>query len=165
MAESTVVKNFRDGTILLEDGTGTPLAYTVTYEQGNFTFANSEAARVTVRDRGVIAGLRKGDDQVKSFSFSVHFREFKNASGDGTLIDFIKQTNAFSAFVSTAGAAYEQKLSKCTFTVEGTDFSDGADHVLILNDCFLDYDMAEGETNVINVTGEVYGATSRTGPS
>lgn len=165
MAESTVTKTFRDGTILLEDGTGTPLAYTVTYEQGNFTHANAADARTVVRDRGVIVGLRKGDQQVKSFSFSVHFREFKNASGDGTLIDFIEQTNAYSAFVSVAGSAYEQKLSKCTFTKEGTDFSDGADHVLTINNCFLDWDYAEGETDVINVTGEVYGTTTRTGPA
>ncbi len=165
MAESTVVKTYRDGTILLEDGAGTPLSYTCTYEQGNFTFADPKTNRTTVRDRGAIVGLRQGDAQTKTFSFSVHMREFTNAAADGTLIDFIDQAGKYAYFTSTAGSAYEQKLCKVTLTVEGTDFSDGADHTLVLNNCFLSWDFAEGETNVINVAGEVYGTYTKTGPS
>ena len=39
MAISSVVKNFRDGTLLFEDGTGTPLALTVQYDEGNFSLS------------------------------------------------------------------------------------------------------------------------------
>lgn len=165
MAESNAVKSYRLGTILLEDGTTpTALSYTVTIEEGNFTFADPKDNRTIVRDRGAIVGLIAGDEQIKSGSFSAHFREFTNAVADGTLIDFIENTGAYAAAVTTGGIESKLILKKITFTVEGTNCGDAADHVLTLNDVFLVWDFAEGETDVINVTFEVYGTVTRTGP-
>ena len=75
MAESTVVKVRRDGTLTLSDGTGTPVTYTVAYENGDVSFdGGSKADRIVIRDRGTIVGLRKGDDPVPSLRFAVPMR-------------------------------------------------------------------------------------------
>ena len=62
MAISSVVKNFRDGTILIEDGTGTPLAVTVQYEAGDFSITGlneSNTDATTYLDRGELGSVRK----------------------------------------------------------------------------------------------------------
>lgn len=165
MAESTVVKNFTDGTILIEDGTPvTALDYTVAYEAGDFSASSPRDERTVIRDRGAIAGLRNTNEQVGSISFSVHMRQFTDGT-DETIIDMIERTGAFSAAVSVGGAAYEPFLHKVTFTVEGTDHSDSADHVMICSLVHLDWEFSEGDPNVINVTGELYARPTFTGPA
>ena len=74
MALAATPKVRRDGTIKLIDGAGSPVTLTVAYEDGNFTadLLGADADRIVIRDRGTIVGLRQGDDQVGSISFSVH---------------------------------------------------------------------------------------------
>jgi hypothetical protein len=165
MAESNVVKTRRDATIRLDDGTGTPLTYTVTIEEGTYQYTPGKPDRIVVRDRHAIAGLRKGADPIGQASFSVHFREFTNAALDGTLIDFLEQRSKFASFISTASSAYEFKLFDLIYTVEGTDHGDAADHEETLTDCFGDWDFGEGDLDVVNVTIEVYGTHTETGPA
>lgn len=62
MPISSVVKNFRDGTITISDGTTpTPLTMTVQFEGGDFALSglsqgNTEAT--TYLDRGVLGSVR-----------------------------------------------------------------------------------------------------------
>lgn len=163
MAESTVVKVAKDGTITITDGTGTPLTYTTSYEDGDFTFTDPKPERLVIRDRGTIAGLRTTNQQVGSLSFSVHMRNFANANSTTTLLDVINFTNNWSSAVSTGGTGYEPNLVNITFTVEGTDLGDAADHTVTFTKVHLEADFAEGDPNKINVTGEVYGTVTRTG--
>jgi hypothetical protein len=60
MAESTIVKVPRDGTIVLKDNGGAN-SYTVAYEDGNVSFGRQKAERIVIRDRGSIVASRKGD--------------------------------------------------------------------------------------------------------
>tara|TARA_R110000824_G_scaffold197027_1_gene380300 strand:+ start:2713 stop:3213 length:501 start_codon:yes stop_codon:yes gene_type:complete len=166
MAVSAAVKVRRDGTLVLESGGGSPVTLTVTYEDGNFS-ANTLGAnedRIVIRDRGSIVGLRKGDDQVGTVGFSVHYREFTNA-GAGVLLDFINGTQAGSALNTAGGPGFEQFLCKITFTTEGTDNGDNADGQAIFNSVLLTADFSEGDPDVLNVQGEVYGAITYTGQS
>lgn len=166
MAESTVVKVRRDGLITLTDGAA--ISVVVAYEDGNFS-ADTLAAkedRVVIRDRGSIVGLRKGDDQVGSLSFSVHFREFTNTTHD-VLLDFLNGQQAHSGalipLTSTGGSGFEQFLCTATLKIEGTDLGDGADHSAIFSKVLFTADFSEGDPDVLNISGEVYGGVAFTG--
>lgn len=165
MAESTVVKMKKDGQIVIKDGTvATPLTYTVAYEDGNLTLNQPKRASQTIRDRGAIVGERQTDQQEGTISFSVHMREFTNGT-DATIVDVCEFDGAWSAATSTGSSAFESDMVDIEFTVEGTDFSDSADHVATANTVKLEWDFSEGDPNVINVTGTIYEGVTRTGPS
>jgi hypothetical protein len=85
-------------------------------------------------------------------------REFKDASAT-TIIDVIEWTNTWSAGVSVASDAFEQKLHKVTLTVAGTGGG-----TVVMNSVLLTYDFAEGDPDSLTINGEIYGAISRTGP-
>jgi len=166
MAESQVVKTLRDAQIRFFDATAvTPLEYIFAIEEGSYQYTPGKPDRIVVRDRHAIAGLRKGADPIGQMSFSIHFREFTNAVADGTAIDFLEQRGKYAALVSTASAAYEFKLFDVEYTVEGTDHGDSADHIQTVTNCFGDWDFAEGDLDAVNVTVEVYGTHTETGPA
>jgi len=171
MALSTAVKVRRDGTITLTSGD--PVTLTIDYEDGNFSMDNLSSAgkadRVVIRDRGSIVGLRKGDDVVGSLGFSVHFREFTNASvGTHNLLDFLNGqepdgAGSYQSLVSTGSSGFEQFLCTVKIDIEGTDLGDGADGSATMLLCALTADFSEGDPDILNVSGEVYGAVSYTG--
>lgn len=164
MAVSAVVKNFRDGVILVEDGTGTPLAVTVQYEAGDFSISGlnqSNTEATTYLDRGELGSVRKTSRTFPTFSFSAHMTDLSDNT-DKLLWDAVNKTGAFAAAVSTGGTASDVYMLKVTFTVEGTNFGDSADHVMILNNCHLSIDFAEGDPNSFTLNGTVYGAITAT---
>ena len=164
MAVSSVVKNFRDGTILIEDGTGTPLAVTVQYEAGDFSISGlnqSNTEATTYLDRGELGSVRKTSRTFPTFSFSAHMTDLSDNT-DKLLWDAVNKTGAFASAVSTGGTASDVYMLKVTFTVEGTNFGDSADHVMILNNCHLSIDFAEGDPNSFTLNGTVYGAITAT---
>ena len=101
MAESTVVAVPRDGTISITNGDAT--TYTVAFEQGDMSMNLDLAERIVIYDRGLIVGLRQGNDPIPSISFSVHLRELADSTED-TLLDFIYKTGNSSSATSTGGA-------------------------------------------------------------
>ena len=161
MALAGTVKVRRDGTIKLIDGTGSPVTLTVAYEDGNFTadLLGADADRIVIRDRGTIVGLRQGDDQVGSLSFSVHFMEFKNAGASGCLLDFINGEQAGSGLTSTGGAGFEQFLCTVEMEIEATALGDN-DNKASFAKVLLTADFSEGDPDVLNVSGEVYGGVT-----
>lgn len=164
MAVSSVVKNFRDGTILIEDGTGTPLAVTVQYEAGDFSISGlnqSNTEATTYLDRGELGSVRKTSRTFPTFSFSAHMTDLSDNT-DKLLWDAVNKTGAFASAVSTGGTASDVYMLKVTFTVEGSNFGDSADHVLVLNNCHLSIDFAEGDPNSFTLNGTVYGAITAT---
>jgi hypothetical protein len=164
MAISSVVKNFRDGTILIEDGTGTPISVTVQYEAGDFSISGlseSNTDVTTYLDRGDLGSVRKTSRTFPTFSFSAHMTDLSDATNK-TLWDAVNKTGAFASAVSTGGTASDVYMLKVTLTVEGTNFGDSADHVLILNNSHLSVDFAEGDPNSFTLNGTVYGAITAT---
>ena len=162
MAESTSVAVRRDGTIKIKDGT-TPTAneYTVACENGDFTYTEEKSDRVVIRDRGTIVGLRRADDPVLSFSFTVHFRELTNGSSD-SIIDFIMKTGNAAAYTSTGGNGYEQYLVDIEFDVDKTAIgAETVGHRATLSKCLLTYQVSEGDPDSISLTGECYGGIVR----
>ena len=162
MAESTVVKVRRDGTIILKDGGSN--TYTVAYENGDLSFdGGSKADRIVIRDRGTIVGLRKGDDPVPSLSFTVMMREFHDNSA-GSLIDFLDNSGPVS-LTSSGGTGYEQFLIDIEFTVEGTSHGDANDHRATASKCLCTWSFSEGDPDTISVTAEIYGGIAYTEPT
>jgi hypothetical protein len=164
MAQSTVIKNFRDGSLLFADNTGTPLTLAIQYEAGDFSIDNLNEGLVETTaylDRGEFATLRKTNRVFPSFSFTAHMTDLSDAT-DKLLYDLARKTGGFASAVSTLGANADAMTYKLTFTVEGTNFGDSADHTMVLNDCRITLSFSEGDPNSFSVSGIVYGAITAT---
>ena len=165
MAETTVIKTKCDGTIVLSDGTSpSPLTYTVALEAGDLSVTPLRFAYTDLMDRCELVGSRKSGVEPGSISFSVHMRQFTGGT-DGSIIDFLEGTGAYSARLSTDSGEFEGNVLQVALTVEGTDHGDTADHVITFPKCRLFWDFAEGEPNTLNITGTVLAAPTITGPS
>jgi len=159
MAESTIVKVPRDGTIVLKDGGSN--TYTVAYEDGNVSFGRQKDERIIIRDRGAIVASRKGDSPVLQVTFTVHMRMFTTSAGsDLTLVDFLDGTGNASAFAK-ASSAHEEWNIAIEFTLE-----DGAtDQKATFSPCICTWEFSEGSPDSITVTAEVMAPITFTGPT
>lgn len=166
MALSSVVKNFRDGQLVISDATTpTPISLTVQYEAGDFnlTGSNEGNSETTVYlDRGELGTLRKTNRSFPSGSFTAHFTDLADAT-DKTLFNMATWTGAFSAAVSSITGSDVKTYKTLVWTCEGTNFGDAADHVLTLGDVRIDsVDIAEGDPNTYTINFTVYGAITAT---
>jgi hypothetical protein len=164
MPISSVVKNFRDGTITLSDATTpTPLSVIVQYEAGDFSITglsqgNLEAT--TYLDRGDLGSVRLTSRTFPTFSFTAHMTDLSDATNK-TLWDAVNKTGAFAPAQSTILSSDVYGL-KVLLTVEGTNFADPTDHTLELNGCHLTIDFSEGDPNSFSLNGTVYGTITAT---
>ena len=155
-----VTKNLNDGSITLKDGTGTPISVTATFDAGTFTVSGLKRIlqeTVAYETRGVLNSLRYTSRVYPTGSFTLHLTDFTGA-GSGDVVDAIMKAGDFASAVSTrSGEVYTLDI---TFTVEGTDHSDGADHDFTLEDCECSIDVAEGDPSTITVNFTCYGAVT-----
>lgn len=163
MAASTFIKNNMDGSLILKDGTGTPITLTVPYEQGNFSISGLQKVLnnvVAYESRGRLLTVRHTTRVYPTFSFAAYMAQFTAGASAATLIDvFLKTTSTtFAAAISTLGSTADVYTLDLAFTVEGTDFGDSADPTFTLEDCYCTFDFAEGDPNAFTVNGTVYGA-------
>lgn len=165
MPISSVIKNFRDGSLTFSDATTpTPLSLTVAYEAGDFSIDNLNEGLVDTTaylDRGEFQTLRKTNRVFPSISFTAHFTDLSDAS-NATLYDLARKSGYFASAVSTLGANADAMTYKLVFTVEGTNFGDSADHTLTLNDVRVTVSVAEGDPDTYSISGTVYGAITAT---
>lgn len=162
MAISSKPKNFRDGTITLSDGSGSPITLTVQYEAGDFSIDNVSQSQSEVEaylDRGAFHNVRKTNFAPATFSFTATMTDLSDAT-EKCLWDAVNKSGAFSAGVSRGDT--DVWLLLVGFTVEGTDFGDAADHTLTLDKCHLTISFAEGSPNTFTLNGTVYGNITAT---
>jgi len=164
MAYSTIPKTKRDGKIELIDATtGTPVTLEVAYEDGNFTFSQPQQfSELVVMDRGNFAAIRKQDEQAVTGSFGFHFRQF-TSSDFGSIRDFINQSGAYSANVSTgtSGTPFvEHYCVDIKYTAEGTDLGDDNDHTVTLSKCVCTLDFSEGDPSAFTLNFTCYGGAT-----
>lgn len=168
MAFSVVPKMRRDGTLVLKDGTGTPVTLEVAFETGDFNFTPTKAAQVIIRDRHAITNVRRGDEEPSaSGSFTVYMREFTDGSQAGNVLDFVNQTGLYSSNVSTGASGTPRIEEYCIdiqYTVAETD-SEGADHVAVLSKCICDVVFTEGDPSTLAINYVCFGGVSYTGPA
>lgn len=163
MALSGVVKTGHDsGTLTLIDATGTPLELVVRFANGDFSFdgvKNSLRETVAVMGRGKLRSLRKGAPVQPTLSFSAHVTDFSE-TGTGTMHDWMSKTTGtpFASRVSTTAAIGDVDTCHVKFTMEGTSYGDGADHVLMFKDVELEMTFGENEDgNAFTMSGTVWG--------
>jgi hypothetical protein len=148
----------QDGTITIEDATGTPISLTVQYEDGDFScdgWKEDHSADVVVRDRRRIYAVRKGDEEPMTFSFTAHATDMADGT-EKTILDAVMKTGAFASGVSTWGANADVWTLKVTWTGEQTDFGGGADSTIVFDYCRLDASFAEGQPATFTVNGTAY---------
>lgn len=115
MAEGTVPYTTRNATLTIEDGTETPLTYTVALEDGDFSVDSPQETIIPEMDRGVLTGqVRLGEDQPITGSFTAYVRDMANAT-DITLWDIVNNSGVFaSTWVSTQPAGANAEVKTCT---------------------------------------------------
>lgn len=166
MALSSIIKNFRDGTITLEDATGTPISMTLALEAGDFSvdgFSQGVKSYETTdyTDRGEYATSRKTNQTFPSFSLTAHMSDLSDAT-DRSLFDIVTKGGAWASGVSTLGPAADVWAIKITLTIEGTDHGDSADHVFSMDDCICEISFAEGDPNSFSLSGRCVGTIAVT---
>lgn len=163
MAASTKCKNWRDGSVQIKDGTGTPLTSTIAFDQGDLAISGLKAAlyeTLVIQSRGELRCLRKGNRTFPTVSFTALAPYFTDAT-TASLADVVRKISggAWAAAVSTLGSTSDVFTVDLVFTVEGSDFGDAADHTITLEDVELELSFAEGNpSNTFSISGTIYGA-------
>jgi hypothetical protein len=165
VALSSVVKNFRDGQLVITDATTpTPISLTVQYEAGDFSISGSNEGNTEVTtylDRGELGTLRKTNRLFPSGSFTAHFTDIRSA--EKTLWALATWSGPFATGVSSIVGSDVKVYKTLVWTVEGTNFGDAADHILTLGDVRIDsVDVAEGDPNSYTINFTVYGTVVAT---
>ena len=159
MAESTIVKTKRDGTITFLDNGGVN-SYTVAYEAGDFSFDIPGPAVGNFLDRGRFpAGnpsIRLTDDAPMTGSFTAYLRDVSDAT-DVTLMEILAQSGAVSTtWVSTMGATGEVFTLSLRFTISGLVHGDPSDHILEFPHAVIRGSVSEGDPDTITVNWTSY---------
>lgn len=157
MAISPIPYLPKDGVLLIEDATGTPIAHTVAYEDGDFggvVFQQSDRGVLPFLDRGAHYALRLGDEEASPFTFSATATELADAT-ESCLIDAITGAGAFSAGVSTWGANEEVWTVKITWTGD-TSAIGGDASTIVLTYCRASVTFAEGSPGKFTVSGMAF---------
>ena len=156
------MKNFRDGELLIEDGTTpTALDVTVQYEAGDFSISGLSAGLkevATYLDRGDLGSLRHTNVTFPSVSFTAHATDYSDATEE-TLPDIIMQRGSKSAAVSTLGANADVYTLKLTWQITEPG---GGTHTVVCDDVRCTIDMSEGDGNSFAISGTVYGSVTMT---
>ena len=158
MAESTIVKTKRDGTIKFSDN-GAVSEYTVKYEAGDLNLSIPGPTVISPLDRGSLGSppsLRYSDDAPITGSFTAMLRDLGDATYT-TLSEIITQTgDVGDNWVSTMGADGEVFTLDLEWTIEGTDHGDLTDHVLSLSHCVVSGSLSEGDPDQISISFTSY---------
>jgi hypothetical protein len=161
---NSIVKNFRDGAIILKDGTGTPIAVTIEFESGDFSIsglsANANTEVTTYLDRGSLGSVRLTSQTFPTWSFTCHMVEFSDAVTK-TVWDAVNKTGTFAAAVSTITNSDVYGLD-CVINIAGTTLGEATDHTLTLVGNRITLDFAEGDPNSFTINGTMYGSMTAT---
>jgi hypothetical protein len=123
----------KNGTLRLEDATGTPIALTVVYEDGDFSIDEMQAGYMEteiLQDRGIDWAIVETKEQRLTATFSAYATDFADNT-EKTIPDACMKTGAFAAGVSVFGANRPWGL-KCVYTQEQTDYGAGADSTITM---------------------------------
>ena len=160
MALSSVVKNFRDGSLVINDGTGTPISITVQFDEGDFSISGLKAklAETTgYETRGQLRSVRHTTRVYPTGSFTCMMADLSEAT-TGTVADALMKNGAFSAGVSTLGANAEVYTVQMVFTVAGVVHGDASNATFTLNDVEGVVDFSEGDPDQLSISFTVWGS-------
>tara|TARA_R100000808_G_scaffold21968_1_gene47612 strand:+ start:933 stop:1403 length:471 start_codon:yes stop_codon:yes gene_type:complete len=137
----------RDGTITVEDDSGTPISYTVLYEDGDYKgpeMMEDQSDIAEFYDRQELYAIRKTQRKSAAFSFSAHLTDVEGWK----LKDAFSKTGAYSSGVSTSASYGDVWTVKVTWT-DGTLSQ-------VLPHCHGKVTFSEGEPGKVEVSGTVF---------
>jgi hypothetical protein len=149
------------GSIVLADGTGTPVTLTSLYDLGDIAVTGLSGPKanevVHHQRRGKYVSSSYGARRFPQLTFSNMFVG-ETSSAPGSVAAFAAQATPYTANVSTLGSGRVYAV-KITVNIEMSDFS-GTDWSTVFNSCVLiDRGMTESmEGNTVNLTFEVMGS-------
>ena len=156
MARDALVRNLRDGELVISDGTSTPLTITLVLDEGDLSWTESEEA-VQVLDRGVLAQVRPGNEVPVEISFSAKWNQLigSSVSGSGDATELYEILNNRSSNFSSTRAVGEKYTLKYVFTVTAPGAVTTTDEIVTFLYVFkTSMEMGEGdEMNTINFSG------------
>ena len=163
MAISSVAKNFRDGTVTIADGAA--LNMTLNYTGGDFSVNGLVQGQTEVAkymNRGAFFSARKTTQTFPTFSFTAILTDVSDGTNK-TLQDAFLKLGAWASAQSTLGVNADVYTLNLTWTIEGTDHGDPADHEVVMGNCRVtDLSMSEGDPDMINISGEILGSITLT---
>jgi hypothetical protein len=89
--------DFKNATITLKDGTGTPVTLEIKMGEGNLTFSEKKQYDY-ILDRGTLDDVRAGDDVPMDLSFS---GKWELVYGSGQIQEFLWGVGSYSGNIST----------------------------------------------------------------
>lgn len=152
MAESTIVKHLRDGTLAVIVGAN---SYTVKFEQGTLKATIPGPSVSNFLDRGRFGdfgeppALRYNEDRPMTGSWDAYLRDLS----DGTYItlpQFILRAGQYaSVWGSSLGANAEVQTVDLLWTIAGPTHGDAAAHTVRFYYCTLEGSIEEGNPNKV----------------
>jgi hypothetical protein len=111
MAVSNITRNLRDGELTIKDGTGTPKSLTLTLDNGDLSWDETDST-LEIKDRGVLSHTRPGDQMSCPLSFSAKWVQLiaASTSGGSTYMLYEMVDNLNSTFVSVASTGWQFAL-------------------------------------------------------
>lgn len=153
---SSIAKTKRDGLLILS-GSGASDRLDVKYETGDFNLTIPGKTVNFFLDRGdfVTEGdtepnLRYGDEQPMTFTFTGYVTELSASDGSTTLYDMID--GGTSGWTSTLGSGQSEFTVHTYWYMSGSNVGEDLERIS-MNDCSIDVSVAEGDPNLITISG------------
>ena len=164
MAESSIVKNRRDGIIDLINGSRT---YRIAIEEGNFATTGENEGNIdttNVQDRGISSHRRKTNQRPIPFTFTFFMRDYTDAAYVTAVGVLLKKGFSGSDLGISGVSTTEVYEVDILHTIDGTTHGDAANHTARYGECRIDsVDKSEAEDkNLISVSGICYGTITYT---
>jgi len=154
MAVTNLVRNLRDGELVIKDGGAKSL--TVLLDQGDLSWTQ-RLQTIEVKDRGSITSghLRKGDDEPVALSFSARWTQLIGTSGDPLQLYELLTFRSGAGITSTSSAGQQETL---TFEFTVTDPAGVASEKITFSRVYREtLTMSEGdEANTITFSGKAF---------
>lgn len=123
MPESTVVRTKKDLVIVIQDQ-GAAQTYTLDKIPGDFAYDAPLYDLVDILDNGDLGGVRKGDEQPVTVSFSAHLRDV-GSGAHITLPDICEERGYWASnMTSTTAQTSDVPTEDLVVTVDGTAFGE-----------------------------------------
>lgn len=147
-----------DGILTITDATGTPLSFTVAYEDGDFAVDDLRQGgkeAMVLYDRKIPYALRGNGTPTIKGKFSCHALVFTDAT-NSNILDVVRGAGTWASFVSTGPTTSgDLKTVTVKFTAEKSDFGNSADTYVTFKYVYLKAAFAEGEPGKFSIDMEI----------
>lgn len=153
MAYSNKSRTLRHGSLVVKDGSSTPISLTVVCDDGDLSWTERQEIQ-EIRCRGNLQEFRKGDEQPCELSFTVHWMQLiqKSVTSGDPAAFYEMVNNTGDTFNSTV--AGDLHFLDYEFTVVDPADTANCDELIVFSDVTkTEMSPQEGEMNKISFNG------------